>query len=87
MNGIYGIESISPLQGSNLWCYLRWTMSIAKILSAFSARFFTYIILLNAAILEAYNAMNSTCHFALKGLHIKEQDNVLCIITIPISAL
>lgn len=80
MNGICGIEFISPLQGFHGDYKLRWTMSIAKIVSAFSA----VNALCNYVPEECHISMQDNVLYtsmkythALKGLNIKEQDIVL----------
>ena len=107
-------EYISPLQGFDSYCAKRWTLSIAKIFSAYSAIKFLYHFALKFGIFCACTTRNFLYHiarkfgifcaysavylnkmialkvemycplstrnllfYALKGLHIIEQDNVL----------
>jgi len=86
MNGIYGIEFISPLQGSNSWRQIRWTMSIAEIYSSFSAINSKYnFVLQGYHLVPQENGQFTDTKFdpALKGLNIIKQDNVLFYNTIP----
>ena len=59
-------EYISPLQGFDSYCAKRWTLSIAKIFSAYSAIKFLYHFALKFGIFSACTTRNFLYHFALK---------------------
>jgi hypothetical protein len=77
--GRYRLKYISPLQGTDSWCQMRWTMSIAKISGAYSAIIPTsrFAPKRNLFICGQNHLIAFKNKFALKGLNIIEQDNVL----------
>jgi hypothetical protein len=90
MRGFCGIEYISPLQGFDSCCKKRWTLSIAKILSAYSAIIaLCHLGLKGLHIKKQDNVLfiNTKQLCALKRPHIKGQDKVLFINTKQLCAL